>query len=453
MADLDMRALLTDGRGVRHFVLALTLLSGCCFPPVNPAPSMTGPIPIPLPSHSPGGTPSLAPGVPLPPAPSGGLGCRSTRRLEERATAREIPQIADAYELFGDLAGGALDPAVGGVLVCDLRLPGTPWYKSRPDMQARLQIAGGPARILVGHDNRDEVVVTAPLARLSAGDAISVAVEDRDLLTRNDPIDAASGTYNGVFPMLLTGVNRDLHVICQHQSAAATAAELPPLLADVDARVQAYDTAAQRLDRSAEDWGFPWSEREAAERALEATVARVGWSDPRVAPQRQRLVGLEQGWDQRARGDVTVVASAAAPPGSGVLVGAGQLRVSVGASACRTAARNLVVAAGGSADLAPSCVLELHLQAVGPAVSLNLPPDGLPLSLPGSATPELVLPNGWTQGLSVVSGTAASGPIPAGTTTTLLLAADTLCYDVSRQPLKDAVLLRLGGATPRWLKL
>ena len=61
--------------------------------------------------------------------------------------------------------------------------------------------------------------------------------------------------------------------------------------------------------------------------------------------------------------------------------------------------------------------------------------------------------NGWTQGLSIVPSTATSGPIAPGQSQTLLLRADSLCYDFQSEPLKDAVLLRLTGAAPGWMKV
>jgi hypothetical protein len=119
-----MAALLSDGRRMRHFLVAAVFLAGCCMPPLpgGPSPQPTVPIPVTLPGSPPASSPTL------PAALRSGLadlGCRSTRRLEERAAAREVPQIEDAYELFGELTAVAIDPAVGGVLVCDLRLPGS----------------------------------------------------------------------------------------------------------------------------------------------------------------------------------------------------------------------------------------------------------------------------------------------------------------------------------------
>lgn len=385
--------------------------------------------------------------------PSDAPGCRGDRRIEARAAVGEIPQLPDAYEIFGELRGVALDPAVGGLLVCDLRLPGTPWFQSRPDMQARLRLGGGPERILNGHDNRDEVVVTAPLASLASGEAISVSVEDRDLFNKNDYIDGATGSYEGIFPLILTGTAKKLHVLCQHVPAAAVAAQLPPLRAALGTSVAAYEAATQTTDQSAEDWGFPWSRRVQAELDLEAVVARIGWGDARVTPLRHRLQAVATGWAALAGPEVAAAAASATPAGSPRVAPGGQVTVTVGARGCGSTARSMVLAAGGLEEQVPRCVLELHLEATAAAVPFPVAMDGLTLTLPGGAAPELVNAAGWTQGLVAIPVPAAPATLAPGTPTTILVREDSLCWWGGREPVEDAVVLRLTAAAPAWMAL
>ncbi len=430
----------------RLLLLTTLFLGGCCIPPLGGGGGGVG-------GTGPAGGPPGGPIVPIPTPPAyvpppvtgpggavvdpGGV-CRTSRRLEERAGRNEAAQIDGAYELFGELAGGAVDPVVGGVLVCDLRLPGTPWYKSRPDMLARVQLAGGPEALLPGRDNRDEVVVTMPLTSLKSGDAIRISVEDRDLFNKNDPLDSATGTYAGVFPWLGVGGGKDLHVICQRQDRATTEAETNARLPGATAAVDAYDTAAQTVDRDAPDWGEPAELRDTAEAEVETLAARIGWTDTRVAQLRQRLVSIGAGFDAAAAADVQAVAGGATPKGTAVGAPGGDLDVTVVAVHCGTQADTAVSAFGGDPALAPSCVLEL--KTVTRTGAPQLPPIydvGTDLTLAGGATPEAVLPDGRTAALTTVAH------LSVGAQLTWLLGADDLCHDFNRKLLQDAVLIRL----------
>ena len=432
-------------------------LAGCCFPPVGGS-SQAPPALPPLPGTTP--APPAAPGlIPLSPGAAAPVydGCGFDRRIEQRAAAGEIPRVAAAFELFGDLQGRAEDPLTGGVLICDLRLPGTAWPRSRPDMQAKVRLGDGKEVLLVGDNNRDETVVTMPIDQLASGDSISIVVEDRDLFNRPDHLDSAQGSYGGTLPLLLSGGGRKLHVICQHLSAAEVAGRMQDLVGDATAALDAYDAGAA-VDRGGDDWGFPWTERHHAEVATEQVAAHVGWSDAAVTTMRRRLRDIRRRFEQAAAGDVTSVLSAAPAPGSPVAAPGGRVSVTVGAVGCGTAAAGLLSSVGASPEYPPHCVAEVHLQATVSEAQMALGAGSEPI-LPGGATPDIVLADGRTGPLHLVAATLNGALLPDGPARfgpgdrlTLLVASGGGCAGAA-PTLDTADLVRLTARNPAFARL
>jgi hypothetical protein len=212
---------------------------------------------------------------------------RPDTALERRAAANQTPQLPDRWELYGALKDGPIASVERGVLVCDLRLPGSPWWRSRPDMQAILEVGGGK-QFLVGENNRDATVVTAPLSALKTGDELKLGVEDRDLLTKNDWIDGGSTTFPGAFPLLIAGTGGKLHATCRLMRPDAVAERLKAGIRDAERGLTAYEKA-RGVDLTAQDLGYPWNEHQAAEAGIDAIAGLVGWTDSEVEPRRRRL--------------------------------------------------------------------------------------------------------------------------------------------------------------------
>ncbi len=257
----------------------LVLLAGCL--PSSTPPTTPAPTPVAVPQRLVELPPPAQ--VEVPPA-------RTTRPdtgLERRAAANQIPQLADRWALFGALHDGPVPTVEGGVLVCDLRLPGSPWWKSRPDMQAILE-HGGARQILVGENNRDATVVTAPLSHLATGDSLLLRVEDRDLLTKNDPIDGGSVAFPGSFPLLVTGAGGKLHATCRLLRPDAVAERLKAASLVAERGLAAYE-GARGVDLTAPDLGYPWSQHRAAEAGLDEVAGLVGWEHPEITARRRRL--------------------------------------------------------------------------------------------------------------------------------------------------------------------
>ena len=264
--------------------LPILLLAGCL--PASSPPAAPSPTPL---------APALRTlqetGLPAPISPelleAQAWTTRPDSSLERRAAANQIPQLEGRWALYGSLADGPIATVNGGVIVCDLRLPGSAWWQSRPDMQATLEIGGQP-QVLVGENNRDATVVTAPLKALATGDVLKLNVEDRDLLTKNDYIDGGTTTFPGSFPLLITGHAGKLHATCRLLKPDAVAERLKVAARQAEYAVTAFEKA-RGVDLTARDLGYPWNEHQAAEGGLDSVAALVGWQDPEVAPRRERL--------------------------------------------------------------------------------------------------------------------------------------------------------------------
>ena len=415
----------------------------------------------------------LAPSLPTPPPPpgslsspqvtvparAGGLLYRPDRRLEARLARNEIPQLEERWDLFATLKDGAVDPATGGVLVCDLRMPGTPWYKSRPDMEATLTLGSHPAMVLVGEDNRDATVVTAPIPKLAAGDPIKLLLEDRDFIGRNDYLDSARADYAGVFPLLLVGDGRDLHATCRGMRPPEVQRRLALRKRQADEALATFDRA-RALDPTAPDWGYPWPHHDDAEAAIERVPALVGWGDPDVRPMLDRLAATQAAWEQDASAAVKNVQASALPLGSRAPAPGGRVDLTVHGVVCDAGVTSLYARYGVTTALSePECVVELQVSA--PASAAELPPLGIDsrAQIPGAGGVDMVLSNGRTEPLvvqAVVVGGAGQSPPPArvevGMDLRLLLGLSTATGD--SQPLAQAVMLRIErGKTPLFLLL
>jgi hypothetical protein len=442
--------------------IAVLSLSGCWLIPTSSTP--------PPPAHpgygASGGqiTPPLAVAPSVPGASTGvplSVGMRPDRRLEERARINEVPQVAGRYELYADLKDGPYDPVATALMVCDLRLPGTPWYQSRPDMQAEVTIAGGRAMTLVGEDNRDATVMTAPVASMKSGDELKLVLVDRDWLGHHDYLDTATGTYYGVFPLLLVGANRDLHVTCRLMDSAEVARRAQAARAGGDQAVTDFD-AACRLDPAAADWGYPWSEHQAAEWAVEAVPALVGWQGAGVRPLLDRLADVKKAWDKDATADVTRVHKSATAPGVSTIAPGSAVDVTLVQVGCGSSAVAMASSFGAPTDMVPDCLAELRMTARGAPVGLASFDGVGGAVVPRAGGVDVVLPNGRTEDMYVqavvLGGTFQPTPptqLQPGVDLTLLLGSSADIYTLGAPPpLQQGALLRIDGpAGPTFLRL
>lgn len=364
------------------------LLSGCCVPmPSSPAPGTTAPTPPPPgPSDrptpatpAPGARGALASGPPVEPSSSG---ASFNTGLEHRVGVNLVPQLDDAWELFGSLTDGPGEDTVsGGLLLCDLRLPGTPMFRSRPDIQARFDIAGGLRILADAHNNRDSAVLSAPLGTLTRGDPIKVTVMDRDLFSRDDLIDGAQTVYQGHFPLVLTGIADKLHGTCRHVDAATVSRRLTPALVEARATLAALEARVRGgVDLAAPDLGYPWTEHLALQGGIDSVAALVGWTQADSAALRASFSALRNDWRTvAAAGAADALAGAALLGGS---FGWGPVTVGPVVRLCGQDAAAALVGTPAADHTPPSCLLDVSITGAAPAVDLGggrlelLSPDG-----------------------------------------------------------------------------
>ncbi len=384
---------------------------------------------------------------------------RPDRRLRQRMARNEVPQIDDRWGLFAELKDGPIDPATGGVLFCDLRLPGTPWYASRPDMEAALTLGSTPTMFLVGEDNRDATVVTAPIPSLTTGDPIKLVLEDRDLFGRNDHLDSANGSYAGAFPLLLVGNARELHATCRSMRRDDVQRRLSTRQREADEALTAFDRA-RVLDEAAPDWGYPWPQHEDAEAAIERVPALVGWGHTSVGPLLDRLDATKTAWETDAQAAVETTKARATPVGTTARAPGDRVDLTLEQLACDAGVDALFTAGGvPSEELRPRCVAELKVSAPVSAAGLapfTIEPRAV---IPGAGGVDVVLPAGRTEPLYVravfVDGSHTVPPpteVSPGSDVRLLLEAQGDYGNTST--LQQGVMLRVErGSTPLFLLL
>lgn len=325
-------------------------------PPSTPSASTSGPASVP-----PTGSPSAAP---LPAAAP----------LDDPLSRTDhIPQLRDAWSLFGEMKDGPLPSVEGAVLLCDVRVPSSGIFFRRPDILGKLTLRGGTTQRLIGANNREATVLTAPLHRLATGDSVELVLEDRDLFSRNDFLDRARAEYAGAFPMLLVGEQRKLHGTCRVLRPDAVAARYDAEQPAADAAVSAYG-ASITPDPTRDQFGHPGVQLRAAQDAILGLVALRGWADGPAGALKARLARHRGDWTARAAEAVASARAAATPLGTPAdLPGGGSLTVlrhlcGAEADAARRAMRPELDSLGG-------CALELELTP-GPSRLAGVLPDG-----------------------------------------------------------------------------
>ncbi len=330
-------------------LLAFSTLFGCLEETVPlAAPSQAAP-PAQADASPPASAPPAGTALPASPAPF----------FDPLAATDRIPQLDDAWELYGELSDGPVPSVEGGVLLCDLRVPSTGIFFRRPDLMARLTIRGEPAVRLVARNNREATVLTAPLARLATGDSIELSLEDRDLFSKNDHIDRATAEFAGAFPLLLVGEQRKLHGTCRLLRPDAVTERYGRARPQATAAVQAFG-AALTPDATEPHFGHPGAQLRAAQEGILGLVALRGWADAPSVALKAELGRHRATWAQRAGDAVKQAGSEATARGSAAaLPGGGSLTVLArhcgdAADAARRAMRPELEPFGG-------CVFELKI--------------------------------------------------------------------------------------------
>ncbi len=313
--------------------------------------------------------------------------------IERRAEQNLVPQLDDAWELFGSMSDAdPADAVSGGLLLCELRLPGTKMFRSRPDIQGRFDIDGQPRVIANGHDNRDSAVLSVPIKGLAKGDTIKVTVVDRDLFTRDDLIDAAQTAWPGHFPLLLTGLADTMHGTCRHLDATTVSRRLTPALERARTALTRWEAQLGRgVDLGGADLGYPWDQHRALEAGIDGVAALVGWRQADVASLRSSFVSGRERWASLAEvGAADALRGATAPEGTVALGG-----VTLGPVSRRCGADAKAVMAAAAPDVeAPACLIEVIVAGAAPGLD------------PGSAQIDLLYAGGHTDRPAVLAVTA-----------------------------------------------
>lgn len=413
---------------------AALLLSGCCFPvdAPNEAPTPPPGAPSGEPAGAVDGAGAVAPpGGQLPGGATRGQGSfsphwslRPDSRLEERAGKNLVPQLADARTLFTSITDGPSKELVeGGLLVCDLRMPGTPWFRSRPDMRARFHLGKAPVALADGRNNRDAVTLSTPMSALGRGESLRVEVLDRDLFNKDDFLDAAETSFPGHFPLILAGAANKLQATCRHLDASGVAQRLPEARQSAQSAMDGWvEALGESLDARAPDLGYPWPKHEAMETGIDGVAALLGWGGAPVPSLRATRSAELATWNANAQGMVKQL-TAAAPEATAVVdlgsASAGPFEVVCGEAPLRAA----LSGAAGIEDGLPRCALGVTL--TGGVASEE--------GLPGGRKIDLVFPDARTERLQLVVNHAGKAWFSAEGTPSAL----------GRTALQDASLVRI----------
>ncbi len=292
----------------------------------------------------------------------GGIGwtVRPDSHLEDRAARNLLPQLPDVREVFTAIQDAPVGDALqGGLLLCDLRMPGTPWFKSRPDMRAKFTVGGSALMLADGRNNRDVVTLGVPVERLARGDTLSIELFDRDLFSKDDFLDEATTTFPGHFPLIFAGSAGKLQATCRHMPAAAVAQRLPGSTKNAEESMVAWETGMKDgLDVRGRDLGYPWDAHEDMEDGIDGVAALVGWSHATVTSLRSRRTASYGSWIADAKGMVEQMKIGAGGMDSEIDLAANGASVGPFEVVCGTdAVRAALAPTGLAADGLPRCVL------------------------------------------------------------------------------------------------
>lgn len=273
-----------------------------------------------------------------------------------------VPQLPDARDRFSD-ATDPPGPVQGGLLLCDLQMPGTSWFLSRPDIRARVRFGSSAPVVVDGPDNRDQVTVSVPVASLEVGQELAIEALDRDLFNRDDFLDRGEVAYAGRFPLFLTGAGRKLRATCRLMDSETVAGWVESALASASQPLASFEKAAARPIRWArQDLGYPWHEHVAAEDAIDGVAALQGWGDaPRALA--ARLEAAREARNARAAEAVRSMGASAHAPDA--VLGLDADSVGPFTLHCGAAARAVLAGTAAAGD-APRCVLDVGYSGDSP---------------------------------------------------------------------------------------
>jgi len=408
-------------------------LDGCCVPAPSPTTERPTPPPDPQAAPTPGGSapsgavsapsgtaPALSGSASAPPSSRPASLTRADSQLEDRAKRNDIPQVGDRRAEFAALVDAPAGDITGGRLFCDLQMPNTPWFRSRPDMRARFTLGRGATMIADGHDNRDNVTLAVPVATLAAGDSIRVEVHDRDLFNKDDFLDAVDATFPGHLPLIAQGGAKKLQITCRHQGADVVANRFAAASAAGARAMETWRTSlGDALHPARLDLGYPWVTHRAMEDGIDGMAALVGWEEATVATARQDRIASLAAWERQATALVKTLRADALPGKDAVAVDGlgtvGPISVTCGEEAVRALLAGTPVAGEAS----PPCVVQTVTDA----------------DFAASARWEmaLVMPEGRTESLSLLTPKAGSA----------IWQTSALGAPLGGSPIKEAALLRL----------
>lgn len=305
------------------------------------------------------GTNATAP--PTPPPPSGlaedlrsrpAFHAAAERAVAGAPSASFVPQMRDAYARFESIGeGGAAQGERRGSLICLVSVQNTtPWDpgrwsgdRQRADITVALRLATLGAVDIFLPDDLDVVTISVPDVELTTGDAVSMSLYDRDLVSRDLMATVSFTWQNGVTNGASSG---PAHVQCRMLSRADSERYARNALVTVDeelTRVSERDVDLQ------DDRSIAPGATASQHAAVRDAASYVGYADPIVAATLAKLRSIDEGYD-----DAVARAVAHALPGlpaQGEPVPLGE-NVSV-----RVAS---MVCAGADVSGAPLCMLSVE---------------------------------------------------------------------------------------------
>jgi len=295
---------------------------------------------------------------------------------QARAYAPESP---DAGALYQAASAGSAEPGPldGGALACDLDLGErrfdelVPFASEESTLGDIAALAGvspdrrkAPALVVgtYGPEDRNQVVLLLPLARLQVGDTLWIRLVDMDV-SLHDDVETLRVRYDGKLPLALAG--RLAKGTCRLVTRPALEVALARRLGYLDQALEKLAAGARPDFLDGVVTGVEGFLSDARESALGA-AALVGWDDPRVLRRVLRLGELEAGAARAyAQAFEALRASAAGP--AWAAAPAGRLEVRVDGLRCGRRQLGLARALVAFPEMLPAdaCALYLSLRNTG----------------------------------------------------------------------------------------
>ncbi len=243
---------------------------------------------------------------------------------------REAPQPHTIFHLFEKAAKTEVAAAIDrDLLVCRIAVEGRYDVFLAPDLSATLTLGDRPPFTIRGTEDSNDMLASAPLVTLKAGDRVTIAVADRDA-TGLEHIGEVVGAVEAI-PFTLS--TDKIQVECRRLDRDGVETELSRANRAAEAALKLVPERFEGHPADS-DWGYTRTGIGFVKDEVLGMAAVVGWADTRVGQWIDHIDKLDARWREAATISVKRLREGLPPARTPVVFEAEGVKLTIEGVAC-----------------------------------------------------------------------------------------------------------------------